>query len=104
MKDKAGVSGVLLLFSDGHRESAGQVRLDSLGPSVAVGDTHSWFLAFGRMDGKYPYVTALGTTRSEVETGSDLVLQLFHDGTLEWIWSRRQCLVIYEGQKSLETV
>ncbi|KND90067.1 hypothetical protein TOPH_05274 [Tolypocladium ophioglossoides CBS 100239] len=104
IKDRAGVSGMLLLFSDGHRESVGQVRLDSLDPSVAVGDAHSWFLAFGRMDGKYPYVTALGTTRSEVERDSDLVLQLFHDGTLEWIWSHRQCLVIYEGQKSLETV
>lgn len=104
IKDSGGISGMLLLFSDGHRGSVGQVRLDSLGPSIAVREAHPWFLAFGRMDGNYPYAMALGTARSEVERDSHLVLQLFCDETLEWIWSRRQCLVIYKGQKSLETV
>ncbi|KAL7787728.1 hypothetical protein V8C37DRAFT_389806 [Trichoderma ceciliae] len=104
MKEDNGITGMLLVFSDGHRASVGQVRLDSLGPSIAVSDTYSWFLAFARMGGIYPYVTALGTTRSEVERDSLFVLELFCHGTLEWIWSRRQCLVIYRGQRSPETL
>lgn len=103
IKNGAGIAGMLLRFSNGHRESVGQVRLDSLGPSTIV-NKPSWFLGFGRMHGIYPYVTALGTTLSKVERDSDLVMQLFCDGAIEWIWSRRQCLVMYKGQRSYETV
>lgn len=104
MKEGIGITGLLLLFADGHRACVGQIRLDSLSASVTVSDYDPWYLSFGRLENIYPHVTALGVTRAEVEEGNHCVLEIFCHGKLEWIWSRRQCFVMYEGQISPYTV
>lgn len=100
--DKA-VSGLLLHFADGHRDSVGEVRLDSLGQTLNISEKETVVLGFRRHDGRYPYVSDIATSSSKFESGFISVIRLFAAGRLEWFWSHRQCYVIYEGERSPET-
>lgn len=103
--DKPGYSGMLLHFSNGHRESAGQVRLDCLCPSIELDSSTSLFLGFDRRHDSHPYVTTITTTPYEPESRFGRVLQLSCHGRLEWFWSRYQTYVIYnEVHKSIGTI
>ncbi|KFH42260.1 hypothetical protein ACRE_069930 [Hapsidospora chrysogenum ATCC 11550] len=81
----------------------GEVRLDSLGSRFTVAGT-SWFLAFSMRQNVYPYVLRAETHRPEATGDVQHVLEVPDTGTLEWIWSYRQCLVICNNRQSPRTV
>lgn len=101
--DQPGYSGMLLLFSNGHQESVGQIRLDCLCPSMDLERSTPWFLGFKRRSDQHPYVAAITTIPSSSEMDLGTVLELSCDGRLEWWWSRHQTYVLYKDQKSIYT-
>ncbi|KAH6973643.1 hypothetical protein BKA56DRAFT_592212 [Ilyonectria sp. MPI-CAGE-AT-0026] len=89
--------GMLLLYSDGHRESIGEVRLDCLTAPIKIIPSGSLWLGFELKDGRLPNVAEV----SLVPSGrSCQYLQLRCFGRLEWQWSYRQCTVSYRHQHS----
>ncbi|KAM4062057.1 hypothetical protein HRG_008924 [Hirsutella rhossiliensis] len=102
-KDGTGVVGLILHFPDGHRGSLGQVRFDSLGDRFTIAEKPSWFLGFGKQQGRYPYVVKVAACRPRVDGDVQDVMELSRTGKLEWIWSERQCLVLYNGCRSPPT-
>lgn len=98
------VIGLILHFPHGHRGSLGQIRFDSLGERFTLSGETSWFLAFGKRQGIFPYILKVATARPEVNSDVQDVMELSRTGTLEWIWSERQCLIMYNGLTSLPTV
>lgn len=103
-KDGTGVTGLILHYPNGHRGSLGQVRLDSLGDRFTVSEAPSWFLRFGKRQGRFPFVLEVATCRPKMDGDVQDVMEIFRAGKLEWIWSERQCLVIYNGCRGPLTV
>ncbi|KAL7948771.1 hypothetical protein V8C42DRAFT_312291 [Trichoderma barbatum] len=99
-----GYTGMLLHFSNGHRESVGQVRLDCLCPPISLENSTSLFLAFNRRNSTHPYVAAIMATPSSPDLNFETAIELTFDGKLEWFWSCNQCHVVYKDQKSPRTV
>jgi hypothetical protein len=100
--DKPGYSGMILHFSNGHRESVGQVRLDCLCPSIELESSTLLSLGFKTRPDWHPYVAAITTARCSSEMDFEAIIELSCHGRLEWIWSHYQTHVIYEDQKSLK--
>lgn len=103
-RDDSEVIGLILHFSHGHRGTLGQIRLDSLGERFVLSGESSWFLAFGKRRGIFPYILKVARDRPEVNSDVHHVMELSCTGTLEWIWSERQCLIMYNGLTILPTV
>ncbi|KAH7308585.1 hypothetical protein B0I35DRAFT_98667 [Stachybotrys elegans] len=99
-----GVVGLLFQFDDDHRECAGEVRLDSLGKSLDLRRDEGWALVFERRADARPYVSAIHL--QHVGPDSDIVgyVNLTCSGELHWLWSPRQCYIMYEGQTSPQPV
>ncbi|TFB04218.1 hypothetical protein CCMA1212_004128 [Trichoderma ghanense] len=96
--DRPGLTGMLLHYSNGHRESVGQVRLDCLCLPISLQDRTSWYLAFkAAAGGKFFYLAAIMATPPSPDSGFEKVVQLFFEGTLEWYWSSLDCHVLYNG-------
>ncbi|PTB78715.1 hypothetical protein M440DRAFT_1399844 [Trichoderma longibrachiatum ATCC 18648] len=98
--DRPGFTGMLLHYSNGHRESVGQVRLDCLCPPISLQDCPSWYLALKVVDGGGFYLAAVMTTAPNHDSGFDKVVQLFHEGSLEWFWSSMDCHVLYRYNRT----
>lgn len=98
----AAITGLVLHYSDGHRECLGQVRLDHLlSPLTAAGSRAMWLGFSSTADG--PCVRKVEFSRPE--QSAELVwLEVSWSGTLEWWFSYRQCRVHYGQQASPETV
>lgn len=92
------ISGLTLVFADGHRECVGQVRVDRAGEHLPVRDT--WFITFTRDREGRPFVASV-ILRSGDESTTDDAMEVSCNGVLEWFWSSRQCLLRYKGQESL---
>lgn len=102
--DGSEVIGLILHFPHGHRGGLGQIRLDSLGERFILSGESSWFVAFGKRKGIFPYVLKVAADRPEINGDVHHVMELSRTGKLEWIWSERQCLIMYNGSTILPTV
>ncbi|KJZ80055.1 hypothetical protein HIM_00769 [Hirsutella minnesotensis 3608] len=94
------ILGLLLSFTDGHKNVVGQVRFDSLAQPIEVYEGLTVFLGFRRLKLKYPYAAEISAVFLDPDSEFETVIQLSSDGVLEWLWSHQQCHVIYQGQKS----
>lgn len=101
-EDRSGITGLLLSFADGHRESVGQVRLDLLTEHLNVSENQTAVLGFRKKEGKHPspYVADIASLDSELGNDFVSIMQIFCKGKLEWFWTWFQCYVMYEGQES----
>lgn len=89
------VMGMLLHYSDGHRECVGQYRLDWVAEPVVVGEMQKLYICckVGRKGNRYvAAVTARAPGQAE---------GWWHDvaqsGTLEWWFSSRHSILYYDG-------
>lgn len=89
------IIGFLLVYSTGHQESVGQVRLDGLEPAIDVDRTKVMWLRFSS---DAPRVTSFGFSGS-ASSRTDVLNVAWH-GRLEWWFSHKQCKVWHNGQAS----
>ncbi|KAI1019844.1 hypothetical protein LB504_009378 [Fusarium proliferatum] len=112
--DKRGISGLLLAYTNGHKEALGEVRLNSLEPPIGVGKQDRIWLRFeydptGIID-EHPRLVEISFSRIEpiIRDGTDPTiagincLEVLFTDELHWWWSPLQCQVFYNGQGSLQ--
>ncbi|KAL3590745.1 hypothetical protein FPOAC2_12947 [Fusarium poae] len=95
--------GLLLHYSDGKRESVGQVRIDSLSPPLAIGSSSRLYLGFNTNDEKRPYIARIEISDAHPDQTVDLWFEVCWNGIIEWWYSYRQCQIWQDGRRSLPT-
>ncbi|EWY89299.1 hypothetical protein FOYG_10190 [Fusarium oxysporum NRRL 32931] len=112
--DKRGISGLLLMYKNGHKEALGEVRLNCLEPPIDVGKQDRVWLRFeydptGIID-EHPRLVEISFSPIEpiMRDGTDPAvvgincLEVLFTDELHWWWSSLQCQVFYDGQGSLQ--
>ncbi|KAF5982935.1 hypothetical protein FBULB1_4047 [Fusarium bulbicola] len=112
--DIRGISGLLLTYTNGHKEALGEVRLNCLEPPIDVGKQDRIWLRFeydptGIID-ENPRLVEISFSRIEptIRDGADPAiaglnrLEVLSTDELHWWWSSLQCQVFYEGQGRLQ--
>ncbi|KAF5579500.1 hypothetical protein FPANT_9617 [Fusarium pseudoanthophilum] len=112
--DKRGISGLLLTYTNDHKEALGEVRLNCLESPIDVGKQDRMWLRFeydptGIID-EHPRLVEISFSRIEpiIRGGTDPAiagincLEVLLTDELHWWWSPLQCQIFYEGQGSLQ--
>ena len=95
------ISGLLLRYSNGCRACVGQIRLDRLQHSLAVGTSQKMCLGFSQISDGCPRLVSVGFSGLSRIDLNNLEIPLC--GKLEWWFSHRQCKVYHDGRASLKT-
>ncbi|KAG9500378.1 hypothetical protein J7337_008855 [Fusarium musae] len=111
---KRGISGLLLTYTNGHKEALGKVRLNCLESPIGISKQDRNWLRFeynptGIID-KHPRLIKISFSRikpiirnrTDPATAGLNCLEVLFTDELHWWWSPFQCQVFYEGQGSLQ--
>ncbi|KAJ8127384.1 hypothetical protein O1611_g6251 [Lasiodiplodia mahajangana] len=99
------ITGLVFEYTDGHRESVGQIRLDCLEDPFMIDISQKMWLKISRSPDGYPQVVDAGFSPIKErlgKTGGEYLYIMWH-GVLEWWFSLNQCLLYHNGQASLST-
>ncbi|KAF5559385.1 hypothetical protein FMEXI_17 [Fusarium mexicanum] len=112
--DIRGISGLILTYTNGHKEALGEVRLNCLEPHIDVGKQDRIWLRFEYdptgIINEHPRLVEISFSRIEptIRDGTDPAiagmncLEILFTEKLHWWWSSLQCQAFYEGQGSLQ--
>jgi hypothetical protein len=95
--------GLLLHYSDGKRACVGQVRLDCLGPLLAIESSPRLYLGFKINDENRPYIARVEISAANLDVTVAMWFEVSWNGTIEWWYSYRQCQIWQDGHRSLST-
>ncbi|KAF5019171.1 hypothetical protein F66182_8821 [Fusarium sp. NRRL 66182] len=92
------VIGMLLYYTDGHRESVGQFRLDWSTESITVREMDRLYICGKRTKQNWGYVAA-ATTRPPLNQAEGCWLDVAQAGLLEWWFSSRHSVLFYNNSR-----
>ncbi|KAG5766485.1 hypothetical protein H9Q72_005450 [Fusarium xylarioides] len=92
------VIGMLLYYTDGHRESVGQFRLDWSIESITVREMDRLYICGKRTKQNWGYVAA-ATTRPPLNQAEGCWLDVAQAGLLEWWFSSRHSVLFYNNSR-----
>lgn len=90
--------GMLLSYSDGHRECVGQFRLDWVVERILVGETDKLYICGRRTKERWGYIAAV-TCRAPANRTEDRWLEVAKTGTLEWWFSSRHSVLFHDNTR-----
>lgn len=99
------ITGLVFGYTDGHRESVGQIRLDCLEDPFIIDMSQKMWLKISRSAKRCPQVVDAGFAPIKKplrKTGGEYLDIMWH-GVLEWWFSSNQCWLYHNGQASLFT-
>ncbi len=94
------IAGLLFRYTDGHRASVGEFRMDCIGETLQVDPRRNLlYLGFAKAEKVLPHVARLELSLPR-EMGSLRWLRIPWRGTLDWWFCFRTCKVYYGDQES----
>ena len=94
------MSGLLIEYHDGHKETVGMVHLKNLEPPIVMDGTPRFWLGFALREGRFCYVC--DATAEKKPDKAENRICVSGSGLLQWWTSWRQCQVVFGDQKSPE--
>ena len=92
------ILGIILYYSDGRRESVGQIRLDWMIKPITIVAQEILYFSGKRCKKSWGYVAQV-TTELPSDSAQSQWLEVNQGGTLEWWFSSRQSVLFYNSMR-----